>query len=270
MIESQRTPTSPFRTGVNAGEFGLSSSPLEGTVDTAPTEAGSSILIVDDHESARDLLGDMLAAEGYSIHLASDGMEALNLARATLPDLILLDVMMPGHDGFEICRKARQAEWLSGVPILLITALDDRGSRLKGFEAGADDFISKPFDMIELKARVRTITRLNRSQKLRQEHARLSQAHAELLETHEATLRGWVKALDIRDKETEGHSQRVVDITVNLAICANIDGEELLNIRRGSLLHDIGKLGIPDNILLKEGPLTDPEFKTMQLHPVLG
>lgn len=230
----------------------------------------SNILIVDDHFLGREVLGELLGNEGYTLEFASDGMEALEKAKAFQPDLILLDVMMPGMDGFEVCHQVRSNPLLADVPIILVTALDDRQSRLKGIESGADDFVSKPFDRLELKARVRTITRLNRSQKLRQEHALLERAHAELLETHEATLRGWVKALDIRDKETEGHTQRVVDMTITLAQQAGIDGDALVDIRRGALLHDIGKLGIPDNILLKEGPLSDEEWEIMRLHPILA
>jgi putative two-component system response regulator len=150
----------------------------------------------------------------------------------------------------------------------MVTALDDRASRLRGIEAGADDFISKPFDRIEMRARMRTITRLNRYRKLREEHIRLEQAYDELQQTHEATLNGWVRALDLRDKETEGHSERVVELAIRLARAAGIDGDDLVHMRRGALLHDIGKLGVPDAILLKPGSLTYEEWIIMHRHPV--
>jgi putative two-component system response regulator len=150
----------------------------------------------------------------------------------------------------------------------MVTALDDRASRLRGIEAGADDFISKPFDRIEMRARMRTITRLNRYRKLREEHIRLEQAYDELQQTHEATLSGWVRALDLRDKETEGHSERVVELAIRLARAAGIEGDDLVHMRRGALLHDIGKLGVPDAILLKPGSLTYEEWIIMHRHPV--
>ena len=122
----------------------------------------SIILIVDDNEASRETLESILASQNYDLHMAADGLQALEKANALFPDLILLDVMMPGMDGFEVCRRLRSTPALAEVPIILLTALDDTASRLEGIEAGADDFISKPFDRQELRARVRTITRLNR------------------------------------------------------------------------------------------------------------
>ena len=226
------------------------------------------VLIVDDNPLGREALGDVLAPEGYSLAFAANGPEALAAAAELRPDVILLDVMMPGMDGFEVCRRLRADAALSEVPVLMVTALDDRASRLKGIESGADDFVSKPFDRIELRARIRTIMRLNRYRKLRDEHLRLEKAYAELQETHEGTLRGWVEALDLRDKETEGHSDRVVRLAVRLAEAAGISGEELTDLRRGALLHDIGKLGVPDAILLKPGKLDASEWALMKEHPV--
>jgi DNA-binding response OmpR family regulator len=129
----------------------------------------SCVLIVDDEPSGRDVLAGLLARENYQLILAEDGFEALAKAREYLPDLILLDLMMPKLDGFEVCQQLRADPVLSDVPILLVTALDDRESWLKGLEVGADDFISKPFDRIELRTRVKSITRLNRQQRLMEE-----------------------------------------------------------------------------------------------------
>lgn len=122
----------------------------------------STILIVDDNAASREALEAILASENYNLQMAEDGIQALEKADAMHPDLILLDVMMPGMDGFEVCRRLRSMPLLAEIPIILLTALDDTASRLEGIEAGADDFISKPFDRQELRARVRTITRLNR------------------------------------------------------------------------------------------------------------
>ncbi len=126
----------------------------------------STILIVDDEPVGRDTLEALLMARGYNLAFASNGPEALAKAAELTPDVILLDVMMPGMDGFEVCRRLRTDPLLTEVPVIMVTALDDRDSRLQGIEAGADDFVTKPFDRAELRARVRTITRLNRYRRL--------------------------------------------------------------------------------------------------------
>lgn len=122
----------------------------------------STILIVDDNAASRETLESILGDQNYTLHMAEDGLQALEKADALRPDLILLDVMMPNMDGFEVCRRLRSTPGLAEIPIILLTALDDTASRLEGIESGADDFISKPFNRQELRARVRTITRLNR------------------------------------------------------------------------------------------------------------
>jgi len=124
------------------------------------------ILIVDDDSPTRETLTTLLADGSYELVTATNGTEALTIAPELLPDLILLDVMMPVVDGFEVCRRLRADSRLAEVPIIMLTALDDRASRLRGLEAGADDFLSKPFDGSELRTRVRTITRLNRYRRL--------------------------------------------------------------------------------------------------------
>ncbi|MCK4514889.1 MAG: response regulator, partial [Spirochaetaceae bacterium] len=126
----------------------------------------ASVLIVDDEEMSRDTLKALLINEGYDLSFAAGGMEALDRAGEILPDLILLDVMMPDIDGFEVCRRLRGNAVMAEVPIILVTSLDDSDSRMTGIDAGADDFISKPFDRIELRSRVRTITRLNRYRRI--------------------------------------------------------------------------------------------------------
>lgn len=149
----------------------------------------SIVLIVDDSPTARETLSVSLETEGYDLQEASNGFEALQKAAAIHPDVILLDVMMPEINGFEVCRRLRADPVLAEIPILLITALDDRASRLAGLEAGADDFITKPFDRSELRVRLRTVTKLNRYHKLREEHARLERAVAELEELSHAYFR---------------------------------------------------------------------------------
>lgn len=233
-------------------------------------DAKSKILIVDDEPSGREILESILEPEGYQLTLAENGFQAIEFAQAIQPDVILLDVMMPGMDGFEVCRRIRNEEALAEVPILFLTALDDRQSILNGLEAGADDFISKPFDRYELRARLLGITRLNRYHKLLEERKHLEEAHHKLLNAYDATIEGWSRAMDLRDKETEGHTQRVTQLTIKMAASFGIKGDELLQIRRGAMLHDMGKLGIPDSILLKPDRLTPEEWEVMRQHPKLA
>lgn len=230
----------------------------------------STVLIVDDEESGRQTIESVLEGEGYNIAMAENGFQAIEKARAFLPDVILLDVMMPGMTGFEVCQRIRSDPQLAEIPIILLTALDDRESMLSGLKSGADDFISKPFDRFELRARVLGITRLNRYHKLVQERANLQKAHTQLLDAYEATIVGWSHAMDLRDHETEGHSQRVMELTVKLAQSYGLDEEAIHHIKRGALLHDMGKIGIPDAILHKPDKLTEEEWKVMKTHPQLA
>lgn len=229
------------------------------------------ILIVDDNQIVRDMLGELLASPDYQIFFAVNGIEAIEKAHDLIPDLILLDVMMPGMSGFDVCNVLRQDPVLAEVPVVMVTALDDRESRLQGIKAGADDFISKPFYGEELRARVNTITRLNRYRHLLNERAKLEHAHTELQDAYNATIEGWARALELRDQEVEGHSRRVVEMTLHLASFFGItDSEDLRRLRQGAILHDVGKMGVPDSILLKPGPLNEEEWELMRMHPVYG
>ena len=138
-------------------------------------ETNAKILIVDDSSTARETLGALLYSPDYDLYFASNGQEALEKANKVIPDLILLDVMMPDMDGYEVCESLRQDKVLAEVPIIMVTALDDRKSRLRGIRAGADDFISKPFDTAELGARIQMIVRLNRYRRLHVERRRFEQ-----------------------------------------------------------------------------------------------
>ncbi len=224
------------------------------------SDSVSLILIVDDESSGRRALESLLLGQGYGLAFATSGAEALVLARRMEPDLILLDVMMPGMDGLESLRQLRSISRLAEIPVILVTALDDRASRLAGLEAGADDYVTKPIDRSELRTRVRTIIRLNRYRKLQE-------ALTSLEEAYDATLEGWVRALDLREHELEGHSLRVAEMTVRLARAMGVEPDALIHIHRGALLHDIGKIAIPDTILRKAGPLDDAEWAIMRRHP---
>ena len=228
------------------------------------------ILIIDDEAFSRITLEALLDSEPYDLHFAMNGEEGLEMAKNIEPDVILLDVMMPNMNGFEVCKAIRSNYSLNEIPILFITTLDDRESKLTGFKAGADDYLTKPFDSMELIARLRGMTRLNRYRQIAEQRRALEQLNIELLTAYDATIEGWSQALDLRDKETEGHTQRVTKKTLQLAIAYGIPEDQLLHVRRGALLHDVGKLGIPDSILLKPGKLTDEEWQIMRTHPVLA
>jgi putative two-component system response regulator len=230
----------------------------------------SLVLIVDDEYAGRETLQSILEGEGYQLEMAENGMQAIEKAKELLPDVILLDVMMPGMTGFEVCQRIRGDPEIAEIPIIVLTALDDRESLLTALKAGADDFISKPFDRYELRARLLGITRLNRYQKLIQERAKLQEANEHLLTAYEATIEGWSHAMDLRDRETEGHSQRVTELTVKMAQACGLGEEEIMHLRRGALLHDMGKIGIPDSILHKPASLTDEEWVIMRKHPQLA
>lgn len=227
----------------------------------------STILIVDDDPAGRQTLESILDEQGYQLEFAENGAQALQMIRKILPDVILLDVMMPGMDGFEVCRQVRSDPAIAEIPIIMLTALDDRRSFLNGLESGADDYLTKPYDRHELRARLLGITRLNRYRKLQDDRTNIEQAHSQLLSAYDATIEGWSRAMDLRDKETEGHTQRVTQLSEKLAKIAGIRQDELIQIRRGSLLHDIGKLGVPDSILLTPNKLTDGEWEVMRKHP---
>lgn len=225
-----------------------------------------SLLIAVNKSAFRKTLKSYLKEGDYNITFARSCEEALSLAREDEPDIVLLEACGPELNGFEICSLMRTEATLSEVPILLIVSQAGRGQRLKGIEAGADDFIRKPVDRLELLARLRMIARLNQFRNLREEHQQLETALFKLQQAYDATIEGWVQALDLRDKETEGHTRRVTDMTVHLARLVGINEDTIIHYRRGALLHDIGKLGIPDSILNKNGTLTVRERKILKRH----
>ncbi len=218
------------------------------------------ILIVDDNAANRETLESMLIGLGHDLRFAQSGEEAMSKAFENYPDLILLDVHMPGMDGFEVCKRIRLHPVLGDVPIVFTTASDDKKSKLDAMDAGADDFIVKPIDGMEIRARVKMIIRMNR-------HGKLKKLHSELEDSYEETLKGWVRALDTRDSATKDHSEKVTGLTTIIAQRAGISGDDLEAVRRGALLHDIGKFGVPDHILRKTGTLTDDEWVIMRTHP---
>ncbi|HSB72543.1 MAG TPA: HD domain-containing phosphohydrolase [Candidatus Methylomirabilis sp.] len=235
----------------------VESSPLQGLTDSLPTDKGRTrILAVDDSPLDLQLLEDQLADEGYIVHTARDGEEALAKVAAEPPDLILLDVIMPKLDGYEVCRRLKSDGRTILIPVVMITSLQATHERIKGIEAGADEFLSKPFNRQELMTRVRSLMKLKR--------------HTDELESAETVLFTLALSVEAKDPYTEGHCDRLARYSVALGRTLSLSPEYLKALHRGGILHDVGKIGIPDAILLKPGPLTDPERIAIQTHPVIG
>lgn len=217
---------------------------------------GARILVVDDNEMNVELVADNLTPEGYEVERAYSGEEALEKIAARSFDLVLLDVMMPGLSGYEVCERLKQDPRTRLLPVVMVTALERREDRIRGIAAGADDFIHKPFDRSELLIRVKSCLRIKRL--------------TDDLETAESILVTLGNAIDAKDAYTEGHAERVAHYSVAIGKQLGLPYESLRRLRIGGVLHDIGKIGIPEAILNKAGPLTPEEFEIMKRHPVIG
>ncbi|MFQ5829000.1 MAG: HD-GYP domain-containing protein [Candidatus Methylomirabilia bacterium] len=214
------------------------------------------VLAADDEAENRELLQDMLGDLGHDIVLAEDGVKALVEVERELPDLILLDIAMPGLSGIEICRTLKRNPKTRLIPVVLLTALGDRAIRIAGLEAGADDFFDKPFDLLELRTRIRSLLDLK--------------GFTDKLEHAEAMITSLGLAVEARDTYTGGHCTRLARTAVELGDRLGLGEEDLRVLRLGGFLHDLGKISIPDPVLLKPGPLTRAERAVMQAHPAIG
>jgi putative two-component system response regulator len=214
------------------------------------------VLVVDDHPASRMTAVALLSVEGYDVLEAESGPDALESVLSGNPDLILLDVMMPGMDGFEVCRRLKQDEQTRLTPVVFVTALDDRRARLKGIEAGGDDFLTKPFDQLELSARVKSLIRQKRLN--------------EDLDHAEQVLFSIARTVESRDPNTGDHCERLVKLGKAFGEFLGLSRTEIRDLMWGGYLHDIGKVGIPDAILLKPGKFTPEEWKIMQQHVLIG
>ncbi|MEA3360123.1 MAG: diguanylate cyclase [Thermodesulfobacteriota bacterium] len=214
------------------------------------------ILIVDDEPRNVKLLGAILVPFNYEIIKAYNGEEALSVMKKVDIDLVLLDIMMPYIDGYEVCRRLKRSEATRMVPIVMVTALDDMEARVKGIEAGADDFITKPPNRIELTARINSLLRVNALNKK--------------LTSIENVLISMANAVEAKDAYTQGHTQRVADMAVALGNKMGLSAIETEALRLGGILHDIGKIGVPREVLNKPGPLDPDEWEVMKRHPETG
>ena len=218
---------------------------------------GARILVVDDDAANRELLAENLENEGYRVDHAENGEVALaRLAVGNTFDLVLLDVMMPGIDGYAVCERIKRAEHTRLLPVVMVTALDDREDKIRGIEAGADDFLRKPFDRAELLLRTKACVRAKRL--------------TDDLEQAESILIALSNAIEAKDAYTEGHAERVGHYAVEIGKQLGLGPDALRNLRLGGVLHDIGKIGVPEQILNKPGPLDDEEWRVMKRHPEIG
>lgn len=214
------------------------------------------VLVVEDDERNRILTQEMLEQRNYQVVTAGDAEAAYEIVHQHPPDLILLDVVMPGRSGIELCRELKEDPATRLIPIILVTGLAEREAKLQGIEAGADDFVNKPVDPQELFARVKSLLKLKQ--------------FTDELENAETVLFSLALGVEARDPYTEGHCARLSTYAANLGREMGLREDEIIALRRGGVLHDIGKIAVPDAILRKPGPLDAHETAILRRHPVTG
>ena len=229
---------------------------VQGTRRLLRPENTPVVLVVDDSAANRDLIEACLAGVDCQVRSAEDGVSALKAIQASPPDLVLLDVQMPGLNGYEVCRRIKSNAASRLIPVVMITALDRTSDRILALDAGADDYMTKPVDRVELVARVRSALRLK--------------SVYDSLDSAEHVIFALAAAVEAKDPFTEAHTQRVAESARRLGQSLGLSGSDLDALYRGGLIHDIGKIGVPDAILLKPGPLDSEELTQMHLHPIIG
>lgn len=240
------------------------------------------ILIVDDQPQNIELMEAYLVPQGYETLTAENGAEALKKLASHPIDLILLDVMMPGMDGFEVARRVRQNDTMRLLPIILVTALRETEDRVKGIDSGCDDFISKPVDKSELLARVRSLLKVkayndlmsNYQKELEIEVAKRTEELKHALESIKAasmeTIHRLSMAAEYKDEDTGAHIMRMSLYSAAVARKMGLDEHTVETILYAAPMHDIGKIGIPDRILLKPGKHDAAEWEIMKQHTLIG
>jgi putative two-component system response regulator len=223
---------------------------------SAPQGHHETILVADDNEANRELLSELLSAEGYQVVCAADGQQALKQVDSDSIDLALLDVVMPRPTGFEICQAMKAKPEIRLIPVILLTSLNSDSDRIHGIMCGADDFLNKPFNKHELLARVHSLLRLKQ--------------FTDELDNAETVLFSLALTIEAKDPYTEGHCDRLSKYSISLGEKLGLPEDLSVALRRGGLIHDIGKLAVPEHILLKPGPLTPEERKIMEQHTVIG
>lgn len=219
-------------------------------------KASGTILVVDDLEAVLRLMVDILSAEGYRVLKAHDGDEALEVVAREQPDLVISDVRMPRCDGFELCRALKAAASTRLIPVVLMTGASEAHDRIHAIEAGAHDFVRKPIDQAELKVRVRSLMQIKR--------------YTDDLDSAEQVLRSLALMVEARDAYTDGHCQRLARYATEMGLVLDLPEDDLMTLGRGGYFHDIGKIALPDSILLKPSALTTEEFAKVKEHPGAG
>jgi putative two-component system response regulator len=212
--------------------------------------------VVDDNPGIASLMSQLLVMRGYEVVTAADAQQAEAEVRRQPPDLILSDVRMPGKSGYDLCRDLKGNPATRLIPFVLITGLSDSADKLRGIEAGADDFLNKPVLAEELTARVKSLLRVKE--------------FTDELETADSVLCTLGLIVEGRDPYTEGHCERLAANAADLGRHLGLDEDSIVALRRGGYLHDLGKIAVPDEILKKGSDLTPDEWKIMKLHPVTG
>ena len=219
-------------------------------------EEKASILIVDDLEAHLELMEAIFEKEGCHVVTAHNADEALRLLEKSSSDMAILDVMMPGMNGYELCKKLKEKSGARFFPVILVTSLSELEDKIAGIEAGADDFITKPFKSIELTTKVRSLLKFKKLQ--------------EELDHSESVILTLAVALESKDPYTKGHSERVGNLSAEFAAFIGLPEKEQALINKAGIIHDIGKIGIGDHILHKSGILTKEEVIFIEQHTVIG
>ena len=214
------------------------------------------VLVVDDNPDTLMLMRELLATRGYDVVALPDATQAEAEIHRQPPDVILSDVIMPGKSGYELCRELKEDPATRLIPFVLITGLTDREDKVRGIEAGADDFLNKPIFAEELFARVKSLLKLKE--------------FTDELDTAESVLCTLGLSVESRDPYTEGHCERLAQNASNLGRHLGLNEESIVALRRGGYLHDLGKIAVPDEILKKGSNLTPEEWTVMKQHPVTG
>jgi putative two-component system response regulator len=214
------------------------------------------VLVVDDYEVNLRGLGQLLQMAGYTVFTANNGDDGLAIAMRERPDLVLLDVLMPGLSGVEVCRELKRSSDTCLTPVVLISGAQERETVLAGLDAGADDFLNKPIDPEELYTRVRSLMRVKRL--------------TDDLESAQSLFLTLGRIIEARDPYTEGHCERLAEYATALGRRLGLDAADIDALYRGAFLHDVGKIAIPDRVLLKKGRLTKKEYALMKQHPAIG
>lgn len=214
------------------------------------------ILVADDQAANRDLLEELLSSQGFKVITVTNGAQVVRELVGSQVDLVLMDVMMPHLTGFQACEKIKSNPDTDLIPVILITALSDRQDRIEGIKVGADDFLTRPVDRTELLARVRSLLRLKQ--------------RTDELERAESVLFSLARSIEGKDPYTHGHCERLADYSARLGEQLGLPHDQITALRRAGIVHDVGKIAVPDAILLKPGRLTPDEWTIIREHSVVG